>query len=93
MEYLRDFDYGQVSKLSDGTTVREFTIIAEDDKVMEISLGVFYNVWTFNGTVPGHAIRAIEGDLLRINFINNGSKDHTMHFHGIHPAEMDSRRK
>ena len=37
MEYLRDFDYGKVSKLSDGTTVREFTIIAEDDKIMEVS--------------------------------------------------------
>ena len=30
-----------------------------------------------------------EGDLLKINFINNGSKDHTIHFHGIHPAGMD----
>ena len=89
MEYLRDFNYGKISKLTDGTTVREFTIIAEDDKVMEVSPGVFYNVWTFNGTVPGPTIRATEGDLVRIHFINNGSKEHTMHFHGIHPAEMD----
>jgi len=89
MEYLRDFNYGKISKLPDGTTVREFTIIAEDDKVMEVSPGVFYNVWTFNGTVPGPTIRATEGDLVRIHFINNGSKEHTMHFHGIHPAEMD----
>ena len=33
--------------------------------------------------------RATEGDLVRINFINNGSKEHTIHFHGIHPAGMD----
>jgi len=89
MEFLRDFNYGKVSQLSDGTVLREFTIIAEDDKIMEVSPGVFYNVWTFNGTVPGPTIRATEGDLLRINFINNGSKEHTMHFHGIHPAGMD----
>ena len=89
MEYLRDFNYGNVSQLSDGTVLREFTIIAEDDKIMEVSPGVFYNVWTFNGTVPGPTIRATEGDLLRIHFINNGSKEHTMHFHGIHPAGMD----
>ena len=89
MEYLRDFNYGKVSTLPDGTTLREFTIIAEDDKVMEVSPGVFYNVWTFNGTVPGPTIRATEGDIVRIEFINNGSKEHTMHFHGIHPAEMD----
>ena len=89
MEYLRDFDYGEVSMLPDGITVREFTIIAEDDKVMEISPGVFFNVWTYNGAVPGPTIRATEGDIVKINFINNGSKSHTMHFHGIHPAEMD----
>jgi len=89
MEYLREFNYGRVSQLPDGTTLREFTIIAEDDKVMEISPGVFFNVWTFNGTVPGPTIRATEGDFVRIKFINNGSREHTMHFHGIHPAEMD----
>ncbi len=89
MEYLREFNYGRVSQLDDGTTVREFTIVAEDDKVMEISPGVFYNVWTFNGTVPGPTIRATEGDIVRVNFINNGSKSHTIHFHGTHPGEMD----
>ncbi|MFB3097011.1 MAG: multicopper oxidase domain-containing protein, partial [Nitrosopumilaceae archaeon] len=88
-KFLREFNYGEVSQLEDGTTLREFTIIAEDDKVMEISPGVFFNVWTYNGTVPGPTIRATEGDLLRINFINNGEKPHTIHFHGIHPAEMD----
>lgn len=88
-KFLREFNYGKVSKLSDGTTLREFTIIAEDNKIMEISPGVFYNVWTFNGTVPGPTIRATEGDLVRVHFINNGQKPHTMHFHGIHKAEMD----
>jgi len=89
MEYLREFNYGKVSTLPDGKILREFTIIAEDDQVMEVSPGIFFNVWTFNGTVPGPTIRATEGDIVRINFINNGSKEHTMHFHGIHPAEMD----
>jgi FtsP/CotA-like multicopper oxidase with cupredoxin domain len=89
MVYLRDFNYGQVSQLPDGTTVREFTIVAEDDKIMEVSPGIFYNVWTFNGTVPGPTIRATEGDIVRVKFINNGEKEHTMHFHGIHPAGMD----
>ena len=89
MEYLRTFDYGEVSTLPDGTTLREYTIVAEDDKVMEVSPGVFYNVWTYNGSVPGPTIRATEGDIIRINFINDGSKEHTIHFHGIHPSEMD----
>ncbi len=88
-KYLREFNYGRVSELPNGTTLREFTLVASDDKVKEISPGVFYNVWAFNGTVPGPTIRATEGDMVRINFINNGSKSHTVHTHGIHEAEMD----
>src|SRR5829696_7875034 len=71
------------------TTVREFTLVADDRQTMEISPGVFYNVWAFNGTVPGPTLRATEGDLIRINFINNGTKPHSIHTHGIHKAEMD----
>lgn len=89
-EYLRNFEYGRISMDSEtGQTVREYVIVAEDDLVQEIAPGVFYNVWTFNGTVPGPTIRATEGDLVRITFVNNGTKPHTMHFHGIHPAIMD----
>jgi len=87
--YLREFNYGRTSTLPDGTTMREFTIIADDKQTLEVSPGVFYNAWTFNGTIPGPTIRATEGDLVRINFINNGSKPHTMHFHSIHEAQMD----
>jgi hypothetical protein len=89
MKYLREFNYGRVSELPNGTILREFTLVASDDKIKEISPGVFYNVWTFNGTIPGPTIRATEGDLIRIQFINNGSKSHTIHTHGIHEAEMD----
>jgi FtsP/CotA-like multicopper oxidase with cupredoxin domain len=92
MKYLRTFSNGRVSTNSAGdtsTTIREFTLIASDDKIMEVSPGVFYNVWTFNGTIPGPTIRATEGDLVRIHFVNNGSKPHSIHFHGIHRSEMD----
>lgn len=88
MEYLRTFNYGRVSTLQDGTTLREFTIIAQD-ATLEVSPGVFMEAWTFNGTIPGPTFRATEGDLIRINFINNGSHPHTIHTHGIHKAEMD----
>jgi manganese oxidase len=88
-KYLREFNYGRVSTLPNGTTLREFTLVASDQLVKEVSPGVFYNVWTFNGTVPGPTIRATEGDIVRINFVNNGSMPHSLHTHGIHPAEMD----
>ncbi len=50
---------------------------------------MFFSAWTYNGTVPGPVIRATEGDLLRVRFTNGGSHPHTIHFHGIHPANMD----
>jgi FtsP/CotA-like multicopper oxidase with cupredoxin domain len=89
MEYLRSFNYGRVSTLENGTVVREFTLVADDRQTMEVSPGVQYNVWTFNGTVPGPTLRATEGDLIRINFFNNGTHPHSIHTHGIHKAEMD----
>jgi manganese oxidase len=89
MKYLREFNYGKVSELSDGKTLREFTLVASDNLVKEVSPGVSYNVWTFNGTVPGPTIRATEGDMVRINFVNNGSMSHSLHLHGVHPANMD----
>ena len=89
MKYLREFNYGRTSALSNGTSLREYTLIASDQQTKEVSPGVFYNVWTFNGTIPGPTLRATEGDLVRVTLINNGTKFHSIHFHGIHKSEMD----
>jgi manganese oxidase len=88
MRMLVDWDYGTVSTSPNGQTLREYTITAVD-KEIEIIPGVKFPAWTYNGRVPGPTIRATEGDRLRVNFVNGGSHPHTMHFHGIHPAEMD----
>ena len=68
--------------------VREYELVAID-KTIEVAQGVEFSAWTYNGTVPGPIIRATEGDLLRVKFANGGSHPHTIHFHGIHPANMD----
>ena len=68
--------------------LREYTLAAYDAEV-EIAKGVTFPGWTYNGTIPGPVIRATEDDLLRVNFVNGGSHPHTIHFHGIHPANMD----
>ena len=68
--------------------VREYFLTAID-KEIEIAPGLFFPAWTYNGTVPGPVIRATECDLLRVHFGNGGSHPHTIHFHGIHPANMD----
>lgn len=88
-KYLREFSYGRVTNSSNGTKIREFTLIASDTLTKEVSPGVLYNVWTFNGTIPGPTIRATEGDTVKITLMNNGSKFHSIHTHGIHPSEMD----
>jgi FtsP/CotA-like multicopper oxidase with cupredoxin domain len=68
--------------------VREYRLTAVDRKI-EVAPGVFFEAWTYNGTVPGPVIRATEDDLLRVHFLNAGSHPHTIHFHGIHPTNMD----
>ena len=87
-EVLRDFDMGTTRRLASGRTVREWEIVAAD-KEIEIAPGIKYPAWTFNGRVPGPSLRAREGELLRIRFVNGSEHPHTMHFHGIHPAAMD----
>jgi manganese oxidase len=68
--------------------VREYTLTAYDREI-EIAKGITFPAWTYNGTVPGPIIRATEDDLLRVHLLNAGTHPHTIHFHGIHPANMD----
>jgi len=72
----------------DGSLLREYDLVAVDREI-EIAPGVFFPAWTFNGQVPGPTLRATEGDRVRVNFLNQGSHPHTIHFHGWHPPEMD----
>ena len=85
---LTDWDTGTTSTLPDGRTLRTFEVSATD-KEIEIAPGIFFPAWTFNDRVPGPALRAKEGERLKIIFRNNGSHPHSMHFHGIHSARMD----
>ncbi|MFQ6616996.1 MAG: multicopper oxidase domain-containing protein, partial [Fidelibacterota bacterium] len=76
------------SGLPDGRALREYWFHAVDREI-EIAPGVYFPAWTYNGQVPGPTIRATEGDRIRIHFLNQGTRPHTMHFHGFHPEEMD----
>ncbi|AXO12877.1 MULTISPECIES: multicopper oxidase domain-containing protein [Thalassospira] len=85
---LTDWDTGTISQLPDGRRLRTFEIDAID-KEIEIAPGVMFPAWTYNGRVPGPALRATEGERLRVIFRNYGSHPHSIHFHGIHSARMD----
>ncbi len=88
MALLTDFDYGRVSTLATGQPLREYVVVASD-KEIEVAPGIFFPAWTYNGRVPGPTIRCTEGDRVRVRFVNGSAHPHTIHFHGIHTAEMD----
>ncbi len=54
---------------------------------IEISKGVFYNAWTYNGTVPGPVLRVKEGDRLHFTLKNMDPYiPHSVDFHAVHAA-------
>ena len=92
IQYLTHFNCGRVSQDENGQTIREFTLIVEEDQNVTISnAGHYFDAWTFNGTVPGPTMRMTEGDLVKINVINSeeSKQTHSLHMHSIHAAEMD----
>jgi manganese oxidase len=86
---LTDFDRGTVSKLPSGQTLREYTIISTNKDIFPAPNQKFA-AWTYNGRVPGPAIRATLGDHIRIHYINKGDAAHGIHFHGIHAGNVDA---
>lgn len=93
MKYLYEFNAGVTSTLPGGQTLREWNIFAVDQEI-EVAPGVKFPGWAYGlegrrAQIPGPTFRASEGDRLRINFGNGSSHPHTMHFHGIHPPQMD----
>ncbi len=85
---LTDFDYGEVSTLPSGQTLRSYTIHAIN-KLIEIAPGVTFPAWTYNGRVPGPTLRCTAGDRVRVTFTNGSDHPHSIHFHGFHAAAMD----
>ncbi|MFV2056424.1 MAG: multicopper oxidase family protein [Thiohalomonadales bacterium] len=75
--------------------------INPDPKIMEINLearidyveikpGIFSQVYSYNGVVPGPLIKAKVGDTLIVHFTNSLPEPTTIHWHGIRlPADMD----
>ncbi len=87
MAILRDFDYGTI-KRENGQLIREFKVIA-NSSVLQLNPSISFVSWNLNNRVPGPTFRATEGDRVRIIFHNEDGHSHSLHFHGIHPAEMD----
>ncbi len=82
VEYLTHFNCGHVSKDAAGKTVRQFTLIVDEDQKIPITYeGHIFEGWTFNGTIPGPTIRVTEGDLVRIRVINSNDNSNAHSFY------------
>lgn len=87
--FLTSFSLGdRVTSLESGKARREWRVVAVNRDI-EVAPGVSFPAWTFNAQVPGPTLRAREGDRVSVEFVNASPHSHTMHFHGIHAAEMD----
>ena len=85
---LTDFDPGNVTTRANGQILHEYNVVAQDKRI-EVVPGIMFPAWAYNGRVPGPTFRVREGDRVRINFTNATAHPHSMHFHGIHPGNMD----
>ncbi|MGD1837762.1 MAG: multicopper oxidase domain-containing protein [Nitrososphaeraceae archaeon] len=59
------------------------------DIELEIAPGQKVKTWAFNNTVPGPPLRFTEAEKVTIEFVNNSTFPHTLHFHGIHDEKND----
>ncbi|MBU6214819.1 nitrite reductase, copper-containing [Patescibacteria group bacterium] len=68
------------------TTVAADTIdITANEVISQIAPGVFFNFWTFDGTVPGPMIRVMQGDTVTVRFKNDAKSihPHSIDFHAV----------
>lgn len=91
LAFARHFDYGKIIE-ENGRKIREFRVEAQTTPV-QLNEAVTFITWNLNGQVPGPTFRATEGDRIRVIFYNkDGGHSHSLHFHGIHEANMDGVR-
>lgn len=58
--------------------------LATEEKVMDLSDGIQYEFWTYNGHVPGPFIRLRQGDTFEVHLDNSkGKLTHTVDFHAV----------
>jgi FtsP/CotA-like multicopper oxidase with cupredoxin domain len=69
--------------------VKVFRLVAEPVKAGFVP-GKVFDVWGYNGGMPGPTIEVIEGDRVRVLFENRLPEPQTVHWHGLEvPIEMD----
>lgn len=68
-----------VAQMPDADGIVHISLIAKE-VISEVSPGIYFNYWTYNGTVPGPMLRVNEGDTVEISLTNDPS---SLHHHNI----------
>jgi nitrite reductase (NO-forming) len=61
-------------------TTKAITLEVKDVN-LEVAPGVVMKAWTFDGKLPGPALRVRHGDTVEFTLVNNGSLQHSIDFH------------
>jgi FtsP/CotA-like multicopper oxidase with cupredoxin domain len=86
---VREFAGAYAERASRNGTVRAFQLVAAPGQVPLFDARPF-DVWAYNGQVPGPTLRVRFGDTLRVVFTNNLPQPTTIHWHGVRvPNTMD----
>src|ERR1051325_2649182 len=94
-QFLTYFNCGHVTFYPNGTTLRQYTMIIEENHKIPITLAedtnksIQFPGWTFNSSIPGPTLRMTQGDHIQIKVVNKGTMAHSLHMHSIHPGNMD----
>lgn len=95
--YLTSFSCGNVQTFDNGTTIRKFSLLVEEDQLIPITMSnnsmevIYFPGWTFNGSIPAPTMRMTEGDTVYITVINSpdSKQHHSMHMHSVHDPSQD----
>lgn len=65
---------------------REFNMTIEEVRI-QVAPDLKYNVFAFDGQVPGPLIHVKQGDEVTVHVTNNTSLPHTIHWHGFYQTD------
>ncbi len=66
---------------------KSFTLDARE-AVIDLGMGVRFNAWTYNGTLPGPVLEACEGDRVKITVTNHAQTSHGLDSHALRTDTM-----
>jgi nitrite reductase (NO-forming) len=77
--------YDAALQAASSSTEHHVTLEATEG-TFEVADGIFMNLWTFGGSVPGPVIRVTQGDTIHFKLVNKASTAHSMDFHASEVA-------